>query len=226
MDDKEMELPLLQVLIVDDYPMVREGINLMLRSPNKFYRFEVDEAESGEEAIKKVIHSPFQVVIIDYEMPEMCGHEVIETMLRYNSTLKILTISHYDQLAYINKMMDAGASGYVLKNIEPPELFRAIRTIMSGNNYFSNEVAVKLLNAPGKDSVHQLNNRYNLSKRELEVLKLIAEGRTNDEIARNLSLAKRTVDTHRQRLLNKVQARNTADLTRVAFELRLVRVPD
>jgi DNA-binding NarL/FixJ family response regulator len=83
-----------------------------------------------------------------------------------------------------------------------------------------------LLNAPGKDSVHQLNNRYNLSKRELEVLKLIAEGRTNDEIARNLSLAKRTVDTHRQRLLNKVQARNTADLTRVAFELRLVRVPD
>lgn len=226
MDDKEMDISVLQVLIVDDFEIVRGGINSMLQTPNKFYRFEVDEAEDGEEAIKKVIHKPYQVVIIDYELPGMCGHEVIETMLRHHPALNILAISHFDQLAYVNKMMDAGAKGYVLKNIEPSELLRAIRTIMAGNNYFSNEVAVRLLNAPHKDSVHQLNNRYNLSKRELEVLKLIAEGRNNGEIAQHLSLAKRTIDTHRQRLLNKVQARNAADLTRVAYELRLIRVSE
>lgn len=214
---------IIRLLIVDDHPMVRDGIRQMLKSREKNFLFDVDEADNGVQAISKVIHENFDVAVMDYQMPGENGDEIIESMLLYRPAMKILAVSNYDQLAYIQRMMAAGASGYVLKSIEPAELLKAIKTILEGRVYYSSEVAIKLLDASKhicRSSVRQ--NKYRLTIRELEVLKLISEEKTNEEIAKKLYLAKRTIDTHRQRILNKVQARNTAGLIKVAYELKLI----
>lgn len=215
---------IIRLLIVDDHPMVRDGIRQMLKLAGKDILFDVSEADSGERAIDKIRYEDFDIVIMDYQLPETTGDKIIETMLLYKPALKILAVSNYDQLAYIQRMMSAGASGYVLKNIEPPELLKAIHIILEGKIYYCNEVAIKLLDAPktGSTLSKKMDNKYSLTVRELEVLKLIAEEKTNEEIAAKLFLAKRTIDTHRQRILNKVQARNTAGLIKAAYELKLI----
>lgn len=212
----------LHVLIVDDHPMVRDGIRGMLESANKYFHFEVDEAEGGREAVAKAKTIAFDVAIVDYQMPEMPGDEVVRDMLRYNPQLKILAVSNYDQLAYIQKMMVAGARGYVLKNIEPPELVRAIKTIWNNEPYYSHEIAAKLLSAGRMAKDKKKRNKYGLTPRELEVLHWITKEKTNEEIAAKLFVTKRTIDTHRQRILAKVQARNTAGLIKAAYELNLI----
>lgn len=221
MDKKQRNI--IHLLIVDDHPMVRDGIRQMLKSGAKDLYFEIEEADNGEEAVIKVIHGDFDVIIVDYQLPEITGDRVIESLLLYKPGLKILAVSNYDQLAYILKMIVAGAQGYVLKSIEPPELLKAIKTILEGKVYYSSEVALKLLDAPKYNPRSSAKeNKYGLTRRELEVLKLIAEEKTNEEIAGKLFLAKRTIDTHRQRILNKVQARNTAGLIKAAYELKLI----
>lgn len=214
----------IRLLIVDDHPMVRDGIRQMLKLAGKDILFDVSEADSGERAIDKIRYEDVDIIIMDYQLPETTGDKIIEAMLLYKPTSKILAVSNYDQLAYIQRMMSAGASGYVLKNIEPPELLKAIRIILEGKIYYCNEVAIKLLDAPktGSTLSKKMDNKYNLTVRELEVLRLIAEEKTNEEIAENLFIAKRTIDTHRQHILTKVQARNTAGLIKVAYELHLV----
>lgn len=223
MKGKESTRRVIHLLIVDDHPMVRDGIRLMLQSPSRSFIFEIEEAEAGEDAIRMIKIRDFEVVLIDYQMPGVCGDQVIKDMLLYRPTLKILAVSNYDGIAYIRKMMDAGAKGYILKNIEPPELINAIRTILADKIYYSNEVASRLLESAGKDEgVSRVQNKYGLTPRELEVLSLIAAEKTNEEIATQLCVSKRTIDTHRQRILQKVNAKNTVGLIKAAFELKLI----
>lgn len=223
MEEDEPYLTILRVLIVDDHPMIREGLQKMLHSANKFYSCEVEEAEDGEEAVKKVIHKSFHVAIVDYRMKGMEGHQAIEAMLRYKPSLKVLAMSNYDEAGYIRKMMDAGALGYILKDIEPSELFRALRSIMSGNTYYSSEVATRLLEAKAlEDRYAAARNKYGLSEREVEVLRLIAAEKKSEEIAEALHVSKRTVDAHRNHIMSKVAAKNSIGLIKVAFELDLI----
>lgn len=225
MKGRGFDQKVIRLLIVDDHPMVREGIRLMLQSPSVSFLFEIKEAENGEEAIRIVRNRNFEVVMIDYQMPGMCGDQVIRDMLLYRPALKILAVSNYDGLAYIRKMMAAGAKGYVLKNIEPPELIQAIKTILKDKIYYSNEVASRLLESSrdGKNAL-KAGNRYQLTPREMEVLQMIAEEKTNEEIASQLNISRRTIDTHRQRILQKVGAKNTAGLIKAAFELKLIEI--
>src|SRR5205085_9161177 len=115
----------------------------------------------------------FRVVIIDYQMPGISGAETTLRILRYDPQIKILALSNYDELPYIQSMMDSGASGYVLKNIEPAQLFTAIKTILGNNYYYSNEVAIKLIEGPKKDPPKDLRS-LDLTKREIEILKMIS----------------------------------------------------
>jgi DNA-binding NarL/FixJ family response regulator len=123
----------------------------------------------------------------------------------------------------IKDILNAGAKGYMLKNIDSDELIKAISIILSGKNYYSNEVAVKLIHA-NDDSIKDEKNpsKKNLSSRELDVLKLIAEAYTNKEIAEKLFLSKRTVESYRQNLLEKIQVKNTAGLLMQAKKLKLI----
>jgi DNA-binding NarL/FixJ family response regulator len=221
--DKENPIHLINLLIADDHQMVRDGIKVMLQSKKDVFQFVIDEAENGEEAIKKVSKKSYDVILMDYRMPDMSGAETTENILRTQPRIKILALSNYDELPYVERMIAAGAKGYVLKNIEPTQLLVAIKTIMEGNTYYSNEVSTKLLDSQGKKAVSHILEKHGLTKRELEVLRMIAQEMTNEEIAEKLFVGKRTVDTHRQNLLNKLHARNTVGLIKAAYKLELVK---
>jgi DNA-binding NarL/FixJ family response regulator len=214
------EKEIVRLLIVDDHQMVRDGIRVMLESQNKTYTFIITEAENGEDAIKNILKNDYDIILIDYQLPKMTGMETVERILLYKPTTKILALSNYDELTYINNMLKAGASGYILKNVEPVELIAAIKTILNDKVFYSNEVAIKLIES--KKRTTSSIDKYSLTKRELEILKLITEEKTNDEISTYLFIAKRTVDSHRQNLLNKLGVKNTVGLTKIAIEFKLI----
>jgi DNA-binding NarL/FixJ family response regulator len=208
---------IVKLLIVDDHQMVRDGIKVMLESQNKQFSFIITEAENGEDAIKNVLKNNYDIVLIDYQLPKMSGMETVESIRLYKPKTKILALSNYDELTYINNMLKAGVSGYILKNVEPGELISAIKTILDDKPFYSNEVAVKLIES--KKNITSTISKHGLTKRELE---MITQEKSNDEIAKILCVAKRTVDSHRQNLLNKMHVKNTAGLTKAAIDLKLI----
>src|ERR1035437_3544545 len=155
-------------------------------------------------------------------MPGISGAETIYRILRFKPEMKILALSNYDELSYIQSMMDAGAKGYVLKNIEPAEMLNAIKTILADKIYYCNEVAVKLIKSGEDKNAKSINVNKILTRREIKELQIIAMEMTNDEIAQKLFVAKRTIDTHRQNLINKLHVKNTVGLVKAAYKLNLV----
>jgi DNA-binding NarL/FixJ family response regulator len=212
----------LHVLIVDDHRMIRDGLRVMLSTFKKHVHFVFEEAESGEQAIKKINKKNYDLLIVDYNMPGISGAETVLRILRYKPDLKILALSNYDELPYIQNMIDAGAKGYVLKNIDPPQMLTAIRTVLDNRIYYSNEVATKLLDGSKKVKASSFRQIQDLTKREVEVLKMIAMEMTNEQIAEKLSIGKRTVDSHRQNLLHKLHAKNTVGLIKAAYKFKLI----
>jgi DNA-binding NarL/FixJ family response regulator len=211
---------IIRLLLVDDHQMVRDGIKVMLESHSKAYTFKITEAASGEAALKIVLQKDFDIVLIDYQLPKMSGVDTVEKIIQYKSHMKILVLSNYDEVSYITNMLTAGAKGYILKNIEPAQLITAITSILNNSPYYSNEVALKLLEQERNKPT--ITDTAGLSKRELVVLKMIAQEMKNEEIAKNLNLARRTIDTHRQNIINKLNVRNTAGLVKAAIKLKLI----
>jgi len=209
----------LKVLITDDHQMVRDGIRTMLESQKEKYDFVITEASSGEEALELVQKNKFDVVLMDYQMPGMNGSETTYEILIYKPGTKVLALSNYDEYTYVKNIIDSGALGYVLKNVSPGELVIAIETIMRGKLYYANDIAQILINNSGNRT--KMGNIH-LTKRELEVLKLIANEMSNKEIASKLHIEKRTVDAHRQNMLNKLNAKNTVSLVKLAIEYKLI----
>jgi len=221
-------MKIIHLLIVDDHPIIRDGLRNMLET-QRIYTFKVFEAENELQAIDVVNSQPIDVVIMDFQLPDKKGHEITATLLALNANLKVLGLSNYDEYAYALDMLKAGARGYVLKNIGTKDLLAAISEIMDGKVYYSNEIANKLINHKLKQLLLEEdgNNAYKtkvqesgvpLSVREMQIVRLIAGEYTNDEIAGKLALSKRTVDNHRQNMLNKLQLRNTAGLVRYAYQ--------
>ena len=214
----------IRILIVDDHQMVRDGIKIMLDSRRSMIHFEVEEAENGAAAIQSVLKKNYDIILMDYQLPDMNGTEALQRIRLYRKDVKVLALSNYDEFSYIKSMIREGANGYILKNIDPAQLINAIQSVLSGSSYYSNEVALKLIEAKGTERPGALQ-KSGLSKREQEILKLIALEMTNDEIAQALFISKRTVDTHRQNLLKKLHVKNTAGLIKAAYAFELVSHP-
>jgi len=212
----------ISLLIIDDHKMVREGVKIMLATLKNSVLFKIQEAESGEEALLKIDRFNFDIAIVDYQMPGMSGVETIHRILRIRPHLKILALSNYDELSYIQSMMDAGAKGFVLKSIEPPEMLKALRTILSNKNYYCNDVSIKIIEAAENKNTKKVQLEKILSTRETDVLRLIAMEMTNEEIAQKLFVSKRTIDTHRQNLINKLNVKDTAGLVKAAYKFNLI----
>lgn len=214
---------LINILIVDDHQLVRDGIKTMLESKEKEYTYIITEASSGSEAIELLEKTIIDIILIDQQMPGLSGSETVKKIKSLHPKSKILAISNYDEIAYINDMLKSGANGYVLKNIDPNELVKAIETILSGKNYYANDIANKLINVNTlNQNSSKADKREGLSKREMEILKLIAAEYNNEQISEKLEIAKRTVDSHRQNLLNKLGVKNTAGLINYAYRNNLI----
>lgn len=217
----------IKILIIDDHKMIRDGIRLMLEVQEKKYKFIIDEAEDGEEGVNKANKKGFDIIIMDYQLPEMNGADATRQIISHNINAKILALSNYDEYMYIDNMLKAGAKGFILKNISPEELLTAIEIILSGKNYYSNDVAIRLISHKkitheNEDVIIIDKNPKEmpcvLSKREIEILRFISNEFTNEEIASKLAISKRTVDAHRQNMMSKLKVKNTVGLVKYAIE--------
>jgi len=208
------------VILVDDHKLFREGLKLLLE--NLDYIKNVDEAGNGKELLKLIEKKQPDIIFMDIEMPVMDGITATQQVLKLHPGLNIIALSMYGDENYYTPMINAGAKGFVLKNSGIQDVETAIQTVISGNNYFSQEILNRLINSIGGKSKTKESNE--LSEREEEVLFHICKGKSNQEIADTLYLSKRTVDKHRENLLSKTNVRNTAGLVMYAVKNGIAEV--
>lgn len=210
----------IRIIITDDHQLFRNGLRILL---NAFPEFEVTgEASNGEEFLKLIRDTCADVALMDINMPEMDGIEATRKALKICPELDIIALSMYGEEEYYYKMVDAGAKGFVLKDSDISEVKEAILTVNKGGSYFSQELLYHVI----QKIKHRENESKsaNLSKREKEILLKICEGLSNQEIAENLFISKRTVDKHRANLLGKTNSKNTASLILFAIRHKLIEI--
>lgn len=206
----------IRVFITDDHPVVIEGIHSLLQHEKDMDW--VGQAMNAKSCLGFFVNNTADVVLMDINLPDISGVELCSLMKEKYPGIMILGLSTFNQGLYIKKMMENGASGYILKNASKEELINAIHAVHEGNIFFSGEVSQALQDYQ-KFSQVELPV---LSRREKEILILIAEGYTNPEIAEKLFVSHFTVDSHRKNLLAKLNAKNTASLIRFAMEHKLI----
>ncbi len=205
---------MIRVFIVDDHPLVQEGIRALL---NNEKGIEVcGYAMTAQSCLGFFIHNTADVILMDINLPDMSGIELCAAIKAKYPGIMILGLSTFNQGSYVNKMMENGASGYILKNADKEELLEAIREVNKGKTYLSFESgqAMRKDNSTAQIPV--------ITRREKEILCLIAEGYTNPEIAEKLFISPSTVDSHRKNLLAKMGMKNTASLIKFAMENKLI----
>jgi DNA-binding NarL/FixJ family response regulator len=199
-----------RVLIADDHPMVRAGIRAMLSIPDGWDRWELEEAATSEEAVGRSKTGSFDLVLMDYRLPGRGGDTATRTIREGCPDTRVLALSNFEDRSYVLRMVEAGASGYLLKNVGLDGLVLAMRTVMAGRPYYSSEVAILLMDARLRAGGPLGSDRLTL--REREVLQMILAGWKDREIAARWFVAKRTVDKHRQNLMSKLGVRSSMEL--------------
>jgi DNA-binding NarL/FixJ family response regulator len=210
---------LIKVVLVDDHSIVRAGLRRLIEESGDISV--VAEAADGKEALQKADEASPQVAVVDISMPGMDGLEVVTRLHFLQPKLPILVLTMHEEEQYVIRALGAGAMGYVTKRSAPEELVRAIRKVHGGGRYLSDAAseALALRVARGAGGESPLDT---LSNREVQVLRALALGKTNREIAETYNISVKTVDTYRSRLLNKLRLRNNAELSRFAMQHHLI----
>jgi len=212
---------MIRILIADDHRVFREGIKLILENLQDIEV--VGEASDGMEVLQQIETSNPDVILLDISMGELGGIETALILKEKYPGTKILVLSMHHESSYIVHMLEAGAAGFLLKDSGSRELINAIRTVAEGGVYYSKQVSAAIVAHLTKQSASkEKKTNIPLTKREQEVLRLIAEENSNAEIADRLFISIRTVDTHRRNLLEKLGAKNTAGLVKAAIKLGLI----
>lgn len=208
---------MIRIVIADDHHLVREGIRQVLQAGDEFEV--VGQASNGAEALRLAESLSPEVLVLDVSMPDQSGIEVTAALRDRGSPVKVLVLSVHDHPQYVIEAVRAGARGYLRKDTEPAELRRAIRAVARGEAFFSPSVARHLSAAIQGDTPPGAADRLaGLTPRERDVLRGIAEGSTNKEIAAGLGLSSRTVESYRESLMRKLGIYTVAELTRLALE--------
>lgn len=208
----------ISVLLVDDHTVVRQGLRVLLEAEPDITV--VGEADNGRQAVQLVRELSPQVVIMDIAMPSLNGLEATRQIVQQRSGTKVLVLSSYNDEEYVQRLTEGGAAGYLLKQTAVTDLITAVHEVSKGNAFFSPAISRQLLDqyrracSPGMPAGPQASV---LTLREAEVLQLVAEGKPNKWIAAELGLSVKTVEKHRQQLMNKLHIHDTAGLTRYAI---------
>jgi len=210
---------LIKVLLADDHSIVRAGLRRIVEESGDMEV--VAEAADGRETIRLVRETSPDVAVIDISMPGLDGLEVVSQLRGYYPDLPILILTMHEEGQYVVRAIQAGAMGYMTKQSAPEQLLKAIRKIYEGGRYLTDEAAETLALRIAKGTGEQ-SPLDSLSMRELQVLRRLAMGHTNREIAGAYSISIKTVDTYRSRLLKKLDLRNNAELSRFAMQNRLI----
>lgn len=208
----------IRILIADDHPLIAEGIQNTFIDNDDFKV--VQMVTNGKEALEVVSEKIIDVVLLDINMPVMDGIECAKQIIQKFPEVKIAMLSMHQEASIIKNLIDIGVHGYMLKTIPSDELQTAIKTIYKGNNYFNADVTKALLsNNTSSISYQQKSPLFDeLTNREKEIIKLIAQGNTNIQIGEELFISPRTVDTHRTNIMKKLNIHNVASLIRFAFK--------
>jgi two-component system, NarL family, nitrate/nitrite response regulator NarL len=209
----------IRVLLVDDHPVVRKGLSACLARHGTVEV--VGEAADGQEGVRKATELKPDVVMMDIDMPRMNGLAATELLRKELPQVKVLVLSMHSQSDFVLRILQSGARGYVLKQASTEELLRAIETVHAGESFFSPDVARVALNQFVRGTGRGPHPGQ-ISNREREVLIAIAEGLSNKEIAARLNVGVRTVETHRERIMRKLNIHSIAGLTRFAIQNGLV----
>ena len=210
----------IRVLVADDHMLVRTGIRHVLESESGFEV--VGEAATASEAVALATKLRPDVVVLDISMPGESGLQITARLRGGSPEPRVLILSMHDNAEYVLESVRAGAHGYLLKDTAATELRSAIRTVCRGESYFSPPIASRLREALRGEQETHAGSLAQLTSREREVLKGVARGRTNKEIAGELGISHRTVETHRESLMRKLQIRTVAELTRFALGAGIV----
>ena len=213
----------IRIMIVDDHPIVREGLAAILRRND----FEiVGEAADGRTAVKRALNLKPDLILMDLRMPEMGGVEAMEKIRAADPNIKFLVLTTYDTDEMIVGALEAGASGYLLKDAPREELFTAIRTVARGEALLQPSVAARLLqrmtSAKGKATATPPEEE--LSAREIEVLQLVARGQANKEIAARLNITEATVKTHLAHIFQKLAVNDRTEAVTVALQRGIIHL--
>lgn len=214
---------MMKILIADDHAMFVDGIESILVTESDIDI--VGRCYTGQSVLDFVKEKEVDIILLDVNLPDINGIEVCKESLKMRPSLKILAITMFNEESFVQEILNNGAKGYILKNTGREELLKAIRTVSTGESYFSKEVTeiiMKGLMNKRKTSSKTTTIFPKISRREKEVLKLIVEEFTTQEIADNLYISLKTVESHRSSLLAKLNARNSAGLVRVAIENNLI----
>jgi DNA-binding NarL/FixJ family response regulator len=211
-----------RIVIAEDHTILREGLRALLSSSSDFEV--VGEAEDGREAIRCVEKLKPDLILTDLSMPRMNGMEAIREIKKQSPKTKILVLTVHRTEEYILATLKAGADGYLLKDSTHTELMMAVKNVISGKHYISPGISEKVIEGyvEGKKTLKPRTSWETLTQREREILKLIAEGYRNKEIADDLCISVKTVEKHRANLMEKLNLHNVQALTAFAIEKGLV----
>jgi len=221
----------ISIILVDDHAIVRDGIKYLLEEETNLTV--VGEGSNGLEAIKLVQEIEPDLLIIDVRMPEMNGIEAVKIINKTATKTKSIILSMHDSEEYILESIEGKAMGYLLKDSSKAEILKAIYTVNSGEKYFSGDISNIIVNnllkkssqteseTTTKKEINPLSTQHNLTKREIEILQLVLQGKTNKEISEELQKSKRTIETHRFNLMKKMDVKNLLELSAKAQKLGL-----
>ena len=215
----------IRILLADDHKIVRDGLRTLI---GKEAGMEViGEAENGRKALKMAEKIRPNVVIIDVTMPDMNGIEATKKMVTEIPGVKVIALSMHSDRRFVLGMLEAGASGYLMKDCAFDELAKAVRSVSTGQTYLSPSIADVLV----KGYLDRVNEKLSvarspLTEREREILQLLAEGRSSKEIAAHIGVSVKTVETHRRNMMQKLNMRSVAELTKYAIREGLISVDD
>ncbi|RZK22482.1 MAG: response regulator transcription factor [Hymenobacter sp.] len=208
-----------RIFLVDDHAIVRDGVRALLA--NEAGLVVVGEAGHGQELLDQLPTTPADVVLLDINMPVLDGQATVKRLHAEFPALKILVLSMLSHERYVEQLFGAGAHGYILKNADKEEIIVAIRSVVAGRQFLCSELGLAMLRkVMSKSPVPEepdTKKCSHLTRRETEILRLLAEGLTTSEMAEKLFTSKRTIETHRQNILEKTQTKNTAALIKLAM---------
>lgn len=210
----------IKILVADNHLVVRHGVRIMLENQNEFVQV-ITEAENGAEVIDIVLKNSFDVILLDIEMPRLDGISALRTLRDKNVDVPVLVMSIHDDRSIVQRVIDAGANGYILKDVGIEEIVKALITVVDGGSYFGNEIAQVMIGNL-KNEKRILGIDIELTRRESQILRMIAQECSNQEIAKILCISGRTVEGHKKNLTSKLGVRGSVGLTRYAYKTGLI----
>lgn len=207
----------LSILLADDHAIIREGLKSLIKSQPDMEV--MGEADNGRAALQQARELQPDVLVMDISMPEINGAKVTELLAKEHPQIKVLALTVHEDKGYLRQLLKAGAAGYVLKRAAAHELIHAIRAVASGGTYLDPMMTNKIVGDYVREkSVRDELLQDTLSEREIEVLRLIAEGHSNKEIASRLKLSVKTVETYKTRLMSKLGFHSRTEIVRYALD--------